>query len=258
MTCSLEEISSDQLIYMVLQTGACRAIQSDTRLFCVPFCTVPSLPANKTVGRDIDDMDRTTVKPHIALVPKLETRPVEAEGHDGPQRVNEVEPEGRHAVERRTARRYMISASAEVSDVTSGVKLAARVADISITGCYLDSINSFPEGTRLCLHIRQGDTEFNGEGTVRYAKSGMGMGLAFLHLDDAQNSVLQGWIERLDPSARLDAPRVDSWPSGKSQATSTSRSQVSDAFVFRLIELLREKDLLSEADVTTLFHAAIL
>jgi hypothetical protein len=126
------------------------------------------------------------VKPHIALVPKLDTRPVEAEDHDRPPRVNEVGPEDRHAVERRTARRYMISASAEVSDVTSGVKSAARVADISITGCYLDSINSFPEGTRLCLHTRQGDTGFNGKGTVRYAKSGIGMGRAFLHLDDAQ------------------------------------------------------------------------
>jgi PilZ domain len=117
--------------------------------------------------------------------------------------LDEVAPEHQSVAERRTAPRYMMSASAAVSDATSGARLAARVGDLSITGCYLDSINSFPEGTRLRLHICRDDKEFHGEGTVRYAKSGMGMGLAFLHLDHEQEGVLQGWIERLAPSGRV-------------------------------------------------------
>ena len=177
------------------------------------------------------------------------------------EQMDEGTPQPVAVAERRMARRYILSASAEVSDVTSGARLAARVGDISITGCYLDSINPLPEGTRLRLHIRRDDVEFSGEGTVRYAKFGMGMGLAFLHLDDGQTGVLQGWIERLDPSAALDAPLADSRPYVESRAASPpwiSGSNSNDALVLRLIERLQEKDLLSHDDVVALLRANIL
>jgi hypothetical protein len=174
---------------------------------------------------------------------------------------NEPTPEHVTVAERRLADRYMLSASAEVSDVKSGARLETRVGDLSITGCYLDSINPLPEGTRLRLHIRQDDAEFNGECTVRYAKFGMGMGLAFLHLDDAQKGVLQGWTERLAPSAGLDTPSAGSQPQVESQAASLleiSGSHSKDALILRLIERLQEKDLLSQADVATLLRDDIL
>ena len=65
------------------------------------------------------------------------------------EQMDEGTPQPVAVAERRMARRYILSASAEVSDVTSGARLAARVGDISITGCYLDSINPLPEA-RAC------------------------------------------------------------------------------------------------------------
>ena len=174
---------------------------------------------------------------------------------------DELAPDRKAALERRRAQRYQTSAFVEVSEVTSGARLAARVGDISITGCYLDSINCFPEGTRLRLHICRDDMDFTGEGTVRYTKSGMGMGLMFLHLDDGQEGALQGWIERLDPSASVDEPPVHSRARVESRTVSPpeiSGSPGYDALVLRLIERLRDKELLSDADVAALLRAEIL
>jgi PilZ domain len=177
------------------------------------------------------------------------------------EQTDEGTPEPVAVAERRRARRYILSASAEVSEVDSGARLAARVGDISITGYYLDSINAFPDGTRLRLHIRRDGVEFNGEGTVRYVKFGLGMGLAFLHLDDGQKGVLRGWIERLDTSASLDVPPVVLRTSAESHAASSleiSGSKSNDALVLRLIERLQEKDLLSLDDVAALLKVDIL
>jgi hypothetical protein len=153
----------------------------------------------------------------------------------------------------------MISVAANVADEASGTRMATRVGDISITGCYLDSINTFPEGTRLRLHIYRGDKEFRAEGTVRYAKSGMGMGIAFLHLDHEQEGVLQGWIEELAPPGRIEAASMDSQTRLKSQTAAppeSSDSQTHDALVLRLIEMLRDKDLLNHSEVEALLRAA--
>jgi hypothetical protein len=101
-----------------------------------------------------------------------------------------------------------------------------------------------PDGTRLRLHIRRDGVEFNGEGTVRYVKFVLGMSFAFLHLDDGQKGVLQGWIERFDTSANLNVRPVDSRTSAESQAASSlesSGSNSNDVLVRRLIERLQEK-----------------
>jgi hypothetical protein len=136
--------------------------------------------------------------------------------------------------------------------------MVARVEDISITGCYLDTINPFPEGTRLRLHIRRDDVELNLEGTVRYAKFGHGMGVAFRDLDDREKGVLLGWIKKFAPSVGFDAPPSDSRPfgeSGEEWPLEISGSNNNDALVLRLIEKLQAKDLLSDDDVASLLRA---
>jgi hypothetical protein len=43
--------------------------------------------------------------------------------------------------ERRRAQRFPFIASAEVFEEKAGTRLAARISDISATGCYVDTIN---------------------------------------------------------------------------------------------------------------------
>jgi hypothetical protein len=46
--------------------------------------------------------------------------------------------------ERREVPRYPFVASAEQIDVNTGTQLSARVSELSLKGCYLDTLNPFP------------------------------------------------------------------------------------------------------------------
>jgi hypothetical protein len=51
--------------------------------------------------------------------------------------------------ERREVPRCPFVASAEEIDIDTGAKLSARVLELSLKGCYLDTLNPFPKGTQI-------------------------------------------------------------------------------------------------------------
>jgi hypothetical protein len=55
--------------------------------------------------------------------------------------------------ERRRAPRFPFIASAEVLSESAGTRLAARISDISATGCYVDTINPLVGGTPVRVKI---------------------------------------------------------------------------------------------------------
>lgn len=64
-------------------------------------------------------------------------------------------------------------------------KRAARISDISMGGCYLESIIQVQKGERFNLEIKLTSGEcmqFTGE--VAYAFEGMGFGVKFIDLND--------------------------------------------------------------------------
>jgi hypothetical protein len=150
------------------------------------------------------------------------------------------------SMERRKAARHVLSAAAEVLDLASGVRMPARVSDLSTMGCYIDTINSFPAGTRVRVRMRRDDTELNCAAVVRNVQPGMGMGLAFVHINDWEKSTLENWIRSLGPAA----------PDEFEPAAADARE--SGLLAQRLIEMLRQKDLLSEAEVAALLSGDIL
>ena len=68
---------------------------------------------------------------------------------------NTATPKRPVIVEQRRSVRHSFSAAAEVVEVVSGTRLRmnARVADLSLGGCYLDTINPFAPETRAHLRI---------------------------------------------------------------------------------------------------------
>ncbi len=92
--------------------------------------------------------------------------------------------------ERRTAFRYPFTAAAQMTEVTSGSRLAARVSDLSLEGCYVDTINPFPEGTSVRVQFLKGKEVFEAGARVSYSDAGLGMGLAFVDLTPEQQSFL--------------------------------------------------------------------
>jgi len=79
--------------------------------------------------------------------------------------------------ERRRAPRYPFIADAELVEIESGTKLKARTGDLSIGGCFLETLNPSPEGTQVQVTILQGNTTFTGIGRVVFVFPNLGMGI---------------------------------------------------------------------------------
>jgi hypothetical protein len=99
--------------------------------------------------------------------------------------------------ERREAPRHPFIASAEETDLASGTRLSARVSELSLKGCYLDTLNPFPKGTQIRLVIFHGGATFTALATVIYPQPNMGMGVEFSAVEPEQLKVLLKWLEEL-------------------------------------------------------------
>ena len=97
-------------------------------------------------------------------------------------------------LEKRRAPRYPFIASAEVRTENTGARLAARISDISSTGCYVDTINPLAGGTSVRLKIHTETQVFEAPATVVYAHTHLGMGLKFGELPANSWTVLQTWL----------------------------------------------------------------
>jgi hypothetical protein len=100
---------------------------------------------------------------------------------------------------RRSVRRCSVVASAEVTELGSGssTKLSARISELGLGGCYIDTLNPFPEGTVVQLRILRDDGVFESKAKVVYADQRFGMGLTFVEMPPNHRSLLEGWLAEL-------------------------------------------------------------
>jgi hypothetical protein len=97
--------------------------------------------------------------------------------------------------EKRRTPRYIFIASAELFEERSEVRVATRVSELSLHGCYLDMMNPFPVDTMVLLKVFAGDAVFQTKAKVIYSQANMGAGLAFVDVDAQSLGVLQHWLE---------------------------------------------------------------
>ena len=152
--------------------------------------------------------------------------------------------------DRRQHKRHAFSATAEVVDMVSGARLSTRAADLNKGGCYLDMLSPLPIGSNVRVHIRSEGTELRCTAVVRDSQPGMGMGVAFTNLDDAQKAVIESWIERLGSPALAD---LSLSPVSENAKPAPPPDQ-KDALAVKLIDLLHKKGLLSSNDVASLLR----
>lgn len=105
--------------------------------------------------------------------------------------------------ERRRAPRYQFIADAEVVEVESGAKLKAKTGDLSIGGCFLDTLNPSPIGTEIRVTILRENTKFTGLGRVVFVFPNLGMGVVFTSSETSQVAILEAWLAEL--KLRIDA-----------------------------------------------------
>jgi hypothetical protein len=155
--------------------------------------------------------------------------------------------------ERRGTERHTFTAGADVVELASGARFSTRTTDLGPGGCFVDTTNPFPVGSKLRLKLHKGKSNFETVGTVVYSQHGLGMGVAFNDLDVAQQIALSQWLsdvtgERVTP---LDPARV---PKRASDFQHRAESPV----VVRLVRLLIGKGLLTEAEGTSILHDPLL
>lgn len=97
--------------------------------------------------------------------------------------------------EKRRTPRYVFFASAELYELKSEVRVASRVSELSLYGCYLDMMNPFPVDTIILLKIWAEEKVFAAKGKIIYSQPNMGAGVAFLEIAPQYQPILQHWLE---------------------------------------------------------------
>jgi hypothetical protein len=100
----------------------------------------------------------------------------------------------RSTKQQRSVRRCALVASVEVTELRSGTKLAARISELGVGGCYVDALNPFPEGALVSLRILRDQGVFETKAKVVYCDPRFGMGLAFVDMTPDHRSLLETWL----------------------------------------------------------------
>jgi len=97
--------------------------------------------------------------------------------------------------EKRRSPRYSFIASAELIEEKADVRIASRVSELSLHGCYLDMMNPFPTGTMVLVKIAAGDAFFEAKAEIIYSQLNMGAGVKFLQVEAVSQAVLERWLD---------------------------------------------------------------
>jgi hypothetical protein len=97
--------------------------------------------------------------------------------------------------EKRRTPRYIFFAAAELLEEKSEVRVASRVSELSLHGCYLDMMNPFPVDTPILLNIwTEETTVFRTKAKIIYAQPNIGAGVQFGDVDPNSLAILQHWL----------------------------------------------------------------
>ena len=109
--------------------------------------------------------------------------------------------EGSQRANPRVVRRCPFVAGADVTELSSEARrISARTSELGIGGCYIETLDPFPEGTLVQLRLFRGQGVFETKAKVIYSHSiqlNCGMGLAFNELATNQRSVLEDWLAEM-------------------------------------------------------------
>lgn len=114
-----------------------------------------------------------------------------------------IDPAGPSKGQRRKLPRYNFIAISELIDLANAIRLSGRVTEISLKGCYVDTLNSLPVGTILNLRISRDQGSFVTQGKVIYVHDNFGMGVLFLDPPEDQVAVLDSWLSQMPATALI-------------------------------------------------------
>jgi len=109
---------------------------------------------------------------------------------------------------RRRTPRYPFIATAEVVVKGTQVGLSARVTELSLYGCYVETIDPLPQGSELKIKLYANNKFFEAQAVIVYSQPKLGFGLCFQNVNPHFLTVLRQWlIEAAQAKFGAPAPR---------------------------------------------------
>ncbi len=102
----------------------------------------------------------------------------------------------------RLAPRLPFLTEAEVMEPPAGTWLKTRLSDLSLSGCYVDTLHPLPVGTRIRLRVVRNKIILEALATVIYSEPRLGMGVFFIQLSPEQKSILENWLADVATNGR--------------------------------------------------------
>jgi hypothetical protein len=161
--------------------------------------------------------------------------------------------------DRRAGNRYPFTASAEICEPRSNIRVTGRCSDLGSGGCYVDTVSPFPAGSTVKIRIEHEHREFEASAVVAYAHVRMGMGLSFTEMKREHQAVLWAWISGLSgqpvaevPDARAEAVTA---PAGLQPEIPARAAEANVRLVvYKLIKLLVRNRAITEDEETELLR----
>jgi hypothetical protein len=149
------------------------------------------------------------------------------------------------ATEHRRHTRFPLTTFVEALDPKSNTQISGRSSDVSLGGCYVDTLNPFHEGTVIRIRLTKDDTSFEANAKVVFSQIGMGMGVAFLSAEKDQFQIYQKWINQFSDNAS-PAPNSLGRKQGGDDGTDLHEEQT--YVLNELVIALMRRGILTEAE----------
>src|SRR5690242_12706451 len=91
----------------------------------------------------------------------------------------------------RRSTRYQCTGGAELRRGESSPGIFGTVTGISLEGCYVETVSTFPPETELLIMLRVAETIIRARTVVRTSNHAVGMGLEFMHLSGEDQRKLE-------------------------------------------------------------------
>jgi hypothetical protein len=150
--------------------------------------------------------------------------------------------------ERRCAQRQPFIATTEVIDARTGGHIWVRTADLSMSGCYIDTLNPFPLGTIVRIQIQKESATAGFCAKVISCHPGSGMGLVFEGITPTQGATLAKWLGK-QPDSESDFS-----VSPPTEVTKKQREDQPQLRFARLLDILTRKGVLSKSETLSLLQ----
>lgn len=119
-------------------------------------------------------------------------------------RSGDIEAGARFA-QKRSVPRYPLAVPAVILEPLTQTELSGRSADISLTGCFVESVDRFLTNTVIQIKIERDGEVFETWCRVAHVKKGVGTGVAFFEYPAKARLTIQSWIA--ERSQMFDASR---------------------------------------------------